>query len=79
MKKKKGNGVVKRPIRNGCSKRAGPRDEKNILRVEKIMRKTFREHCNLQTLLLETQISLRHVCKWYLEPSSRYGKMTDSE
>jgi hypothetical protein len=43
---------------NGCSKRVGPRDEKNILRVEKIVRKIFREHSNLQTLLWETQISL---------------------
>jgi hypothetical protein len=35
MKKEKGHGVVNTPIKYGCPKRAEPRDEKNILRVEK--------------------------------------------
>jgi hypothetical protein len=51
MKKKKRNGVVNRPIRDGCPKRAEPRDEKNIGRVEKRVREIFREHSNLQTVL----------------------------
>jgi hypothetical protein len=49
MKKKKGNRVVNRPVRDICSKRVEPRDKKNILRVknseEKSLEKTVIFKC----------------------------------